>query len=44
VAPPPGDPNALIADTADIATLPLAPIAAGMTRLEALFSADNMRP
>ncbi|MQX45732.1 TrlF family AAA-like ATPase [Sinorhizobium medicae] len=43
VAPPPGDPNvALIADTADIATLPLAPIAAEMTRLEALFSADKL--
>lgn len=43
VAPPPGDPNvALIADTADIATMPLAPIAAEMTRLEALFSADKL--
>lgn len=43
VAPPPGDPNvALIADTADLATLPLAPIAVEMTRLEALFSADKL--
>jgi hypothetical protein len=43
VAPPPGDPNAaLITDSADIATLPLAPLAAEMTRLEALFSADKM--
>lgn len=43
VPPPPGDPNvALIADTADISTLPLAPIAAEMTRLEALFSADKL--
>jgi hypothetical protein len=41
--PPPGDPNVpLIADNADIATLPLAPIAAEMTRLEALFSADKV--
>ncbi|TAY32395.1 ATP-binding protein [Rhizobium leguminosarum] len=41
--PPPGDPNlALIADTADISTLPLAPITAEMTRLEALFSADKL--
>ncbi|HAU77180.1 MAG TPA: phosphotransferase, partial [Agrobacterium sp.] len=40
---PPGDPNvALIADTADISTLPLAPIVAEMTRLEALFSADKL--
>ena len=43
VPPPPGDPNvALIADDADLATLPLAPIAAEMTRLEALFSADKL--
>ena len=43
VPPPPGDPNvALIADAADISTLPLAPIAAEMTRLEALFSADKL--
>lgn len=42
-APPPGGPNvALIADTADIATLPLAPIIAEMTRLEALLSADKV--
>ena len=32
----------LIADNADLATLPLAPIAAEMTRLEALFSADKL--
>ncbi|RDL47749.1 hypothetical protein BLJAPNOD_05471 [Ensifer sp. M14] len=43
VPPPPGDPNvALIADTVDISTLPLAPIIAEMTRLEALFSADKV--
>lgn len=43
VPPPPGDPNvALIADNADLAALPLAPIAAEMTRLEALFSADKL--
>ncbi|BCH57359.1 TrlF family AAA-like ATPase [Agrobacterium vitis] len=43
VPPPPGDPNvALIADTVDISTLPLAPITAEMTRLEALFSADKV--
>ncbi|MEX0729507.1 MAG: AAA family ATPase [Aquisalimonadaceae bacterium] len=41
--PSPGDPNvALIADGADLATLPLAPIVAEMTRLEALFSADKL--
>lgn len=41
--PPSGDPNlALIADDADLASLPLAPIVAEMTRLEALFSADKM--
>ena len=43
VPPPPGDPNvALIPDNADISTLPLAPIVAEMTRLEALFSADKI--
>jgi hypothetical protein len=43
VPPPPGDTNvALIPDNADIAALPLAPIAAEMTRLEALFSADKL--
>ncbi|MGZ7376181.1 hypothetical protein ACXWSX_09355, partial [Streptococcus pyogenes] len=43
VPPVLGDPNVpLIADTADITTLPLAPIAAEMTRLEALFSADKL--
>jgi energy-coupling factor transporter ATP-binding protein EcfA2 len=43
VPPPRGDPNvALIPDTADLSTLPLAPIAAEMTRLEALFSADKV--
>jgi len=43
VTPPPGDPNAaLIADTADLSALPLAPIAAEMTRLEALFGADKL--
>ena len=43
-APPlPGDPNvALIPDSADLSTLPLVPIAAEMTRLEALFSADKL--
>jgi hypothetical protein len=42
VSPPPGDPNvALIPATADLSALPLAPIAAEMTRLEALFSADS---
>ncbi|MGY3441333.1 TrlF family AAA-like ATPase [Bradyrhizobium sp. USDA 4473] len=41
--PPPGDPNgALIPDSADLSTLPLAPIAAEMSRLEALFSADKV--
>lgn len=41
--PPTGDPNvALIADDADVSTLPLAPIAAEMTRLETLFSADKI--
>ena len=43
VPPPPGAPNvALIPDTADLSTLPLAPIAAEMTRLETLFSADKL--
>lgn len=43
VPPPPGNPNvALIPDTADVSTLPLAPIAAEMTRLEALFSAEKI--
>lgn len=43
VPPPPGDPNdAQIPDSADVSTLPLAPIAAEMTRLEALFSADKI--
>jgi hypothetical protein len=43
VPPPLGDPNvALIADNADLATLPLAPITAEMMRLEALFSADKL--
>jgi hypothetical protein len=43
VSPPLGDPNvALIPHDADIAALPLAPIAAEMTRLEALFSADKL--
>lgn len=43
-APPlPGDPGtALIADSADLTTLPLAPIVAEMARLEALFSADKL--
>lgn len=41
--PPPRDPNAaLIPDSADLSTLPLAPIAAEMSRLEALFSADKV--
>jgi hypothetical protein len=43
--PPAGDPNvALIANTTDLASLPLAlaPIVAEMTRLEALFSADKL--
>jgi len=43
VPPPPGDPNvALIPDSVDLSTLPLASIAAEMTRLEALFSADKL--
>lgn len=41
--PPPGDPNVpLIADNANLAALPLALIAAEMSRLEALFSADKL--
>jgi len=40
---PPGDPNiALIADGANLAALPLALVAAEMTRLEKLFSADKL--
>lgn len=43
VPPPLGDPNvALIPDNADVSTLPLAPIAAEMIRLEALFSAEKI--
>jgi hypothetical protein len=43
VPPTLGDPNvALIADNADLAALPLAPIMAEMTRLESLFSADKV--
>lgn len=43
VPPSPGDPSiALIPDDADLSTLPLAPIASEMTRLEALFSADKL--
>ncbi|NCA72025.1 MAG: ATP-binding protein [Sphingobacteriia bacterium] len=43
VSPPPGNPNvALIPDDTDVSTLPLAPIAAEMSRLEALFSADKL--
>jgi hypothetical protein len=43
VPPQPGDPNvALIAHNADLSVLPLAPIAAEMARLEALFSADKL--
>ena len=41
-APPAGDRTVpLIPDDVDLPTLPLAPIAAEMTRLEALFSADK---
>ncbi|MDP1990057.1 MAG: AAA family ATPase [Syntrophales bacterium] len=41
--PPPGEPNvALIPDDADVSTLQLAPVAAEMSRLEALFSADKI--
>ena len=43
VPPSPGDPNvSLIADDAELATLPLALVVAEMTRLEALFSADKL--
>lgn len=43
VPPPPGDPTvALVAEDADLAALPLAPIAVEMARLEALFSADKL--
>lgn len=43
VPPPTGDPNIpLIADDADLAVLPLAPIVAEMLRLERLFSADKL--
>jgi len=43
VPPPPGDPNvALVHDAVDLSTLPLAPIVAEMSRLEALFSADRL--
>jgi hypothetical protein len=43
VPPPPGGPNVpSIAENADLGTLPLAPITAEMTRLEALFSADRL--
>ncbi|MCD9096515.1 AAA family ATPase [Luteimonas sp. A1P009] len=43
VPPPLGDPNvALVSDAVDLATLPLAPIVAEMSRLEALFSADKL--
>lgn len=42
VAPPAGNPSVpLIADDADLEALQLAPIAAEMARLEALFSADK---
>lgn len=41
--PTAGAPNVpLIADNADLSTLPLAPIVAEMARLEALFSADKV--
>lgn len=43
VPPPPGNPDvSLIPDNADVSTLPLALIAAEMTRLEALFSANKI--
>ena len=43
VPPPLSDPNVtLLPDNADIAALSLAPIAAEMTRLEALFSVDKL--
>lgn len=41
--PPAGDPNMpLVVENADLTALALAPIAAEMTRLEALFSADKL--
>ena len=41
--PPTGDPNvALVPDDADLSKLALAPVAAEMARLEALFSADKL--
>ena len=43
ISPPAGDANRpLIADNVDLAALPLAPIVAEMSRLEALFSADKL--
>ena len=43
ITPPLGNPNVpLIADNSDLAKLTVAPIAAEMTRLEALFSADRL--
>ncbi len=43
VPPPPGNSSVpLIADSVDLATLALAPLAAEMARLEALFSADKL--
>lgn len=43
VPPPPGDPAVpLILENVDLANLPLAPVVAEMTRLEALFSADKL--
>lgn len=43
IAPPLSDPNVpLIDEATDLSKLPLAPIAAEMTRLEALFSADKI--
>jgi energy-coupling factor transporter ATP-binding protein EcfA2 len=41
--PAPGDPNvALIPETSDLSTFPLAPIAAEMSRLEVVFSAEKI--
>ncbi|MEA2164820.1 MAG: hypothetical protein QOK37_2947 [Thermoanaerobaculia bacterium] len=41
--PPPGDPHvALIPETTNLSTLPLAPIAAEMSRLEVVLSADKI--
>lgn len=43
IPPPPSNPNVpLIAESIDPSILPLAPIAAEMTRLEALFSSDKL--